>query len=110
MRLVPVKNRDISEEPQASGDILIQYPTIMKPWIAKWVRRFKGTAQNSGFRKLQLDNLGTEVWKMIDGKRTVQDIVVRFARIHQLGARESESAVTQFLRDLGKRGVIGLRE
>ena len=60
--------------------------------------------------RLQLDNLGTEVWKMIDGKRTVRDIVDAFAETHQLEGREAEMAVTQFLRDLGKRGLIGLQE
>jgi hypothetical protein len=47
---------------------------------------------------------------MIDGKRTVWDIVAAFAEAHQLEIREAEMAVTQFLRDLGKRGLIGMQE
>lgn len=110
LTLTPVKNRESSEETLDSGVIIIQYPVTMRPWMAKWMRRFKGSSPPIGSRKLQLDSLGTEVWKMIDGKRTVRDIVDIFAENHQLENREAEVAVTQFLRDLGKRGLIGLQE
>ena len=106
---IPVQNREVTTEVTASGHILIRYPVTMRPWMAKWLRRFKGTSPQIRFRKLQLDNLGTDVWQMIDGKRTVQDIIDKFAQIHQLQSAESESAITQFLRDLGKRGLIGMR-
>ena len=107
---IPVPNSDVTTIVRASGQILIQYPVTLRPWLAKWVRPFKGTAPNIRYRKLELDNLGTDVWQMIDGKRTVQDIIDEFAQIHQLAVAESESAITQFLRDLGKRGLIGMQE
>ncbi len=110
LTLTPVKNRESSEETLGSGVVIIQYPVTMRPWMAKWMQRFKGSSPRIGSRKLQLDSLGTEVWKMIDGKRTVRDIVGAFAKNHQLENREAEVAVTQFLRDLGKRGLIGLQE
>ncbi len=110
LTLTPVKNRESSEETLGSGVVIIQYPVTMRPWMAKWMQRFKGSSPRIGSRKLQLDSLGTEVWKMIDGKRTVRDIVGTFAENHQLENREAEVAVTQFLRDLGKRGLIGLQE
>jgi len=106
---IPVQNSEITTEVSTSGHLIIRYPVALRPWIAKWLRRFKGTSPQIRYRKLQLDNLGTGVWQMIDGKRTVQDIIDDFAQIHQLPAAESESAVTQFLRDLGKRGLIGMR-
>ena len=110
LTLTPVKNIESAEETLDSGVIVIQYPVTMRPWMAKWIQRFKGSSPQIGSRKLQLDSLGTEVWKMIDGKQTVRDIVDTFAENHQLESREAEVAVTQFLRDLGKRGLIGLQE
>ena len=106
---IPVQNSEVTTEITASGHILIRYPVTLRPWMAKVLQRFKGTPPQIRFRKLQLDNLGTDVWQMIDGKRTVQDIIDKFAQIHQLQSAESESAITQFLRDLGKRGLIGMR-
>jgi len=110
LTLTPVKNVESTAEPLESGDIIIRYPVTIRPWMLKWIQRFKGPAPQTGSRKLQLDSLGTEVWEMIDGKRTVRDIVDAFAGSHQLENREAEMAVTQFLRDLGKRGIIGLQE
>lgn len=110
LTLTPVKNIKSAEETLDSGVIVIQYPVTMRPWMAKWIQRFKGSSPQIGSRKLQLDSLGTEVWKMIDGKQTVRDIVDTFAKNHQLESREAEVAVTLFLRDLGKRGLIGLQE
>ena len=110
LTLTPVKNRESSEAQLPSGDIVIQYPVTLRPWMAKWIQRLRGSSPQVGSRKLQLDGLGSDVWKMIDGKRTVRDIVDEFAGSHQLGNREAETAVTQFLRELGKRGLIGLKE
>ena len=110
LTLIPVKNGERSEATLESGDIVIRYPVTMRPWMVKWIQRFKGSSPRVGSRKLQLDSLGTEVWKMLDGKQTVRDIVDTFAENHQLESREAEVAVTQFLRDLGKRGLIGLQE
>ncbi len=110
LTLTPVKNIESSEITLDSGVVVIHYPVTMRPWMAKWMQRFKGPSPQTGSRKLQLDTLGTEVWRMIDGKRTVWDIVAAFAKTHQLESREAETAVTQFLRDLGKRGLIGMQE
>ena len=110
LTLTPVKNVEAFEVILDSGVVVIHYPVTMRPWMAKWIQRFKGSSPQTGSRKLQLDTLGTQVWNMIDGKRTVRDIVDTFARTHQLERREAEMAVTQFLRDLGKRGLVGMRE
>jgi len=38
----------------------------------------------------------------------VRQLVERFAKTHQLEAREAEVSVAQFIRELGRRGLIGL--
>jgi len=107
---IPVQNSEVTAVTLASGQILIRYPVTLRPWLAKWFRRFKGASPQIRSRKIELDPIGTDVWQMIDGKRTVQEIIDEFAQIHQLPTAESESAITQFLRDLGKRGLIGMQE
>ena len=110
LNLTPVRNIELSEMILDSGIVVLHYPVTMRPWMAKWIQRFKGPSPQTGTKKLQLDHLGTEIWKMIDGKRRVRDIVDAFAQTHQLEGREAEIAVTQLLRDLGKKGLIGLQE
>lgn len=105
----PVKNIQVREEVLASGDLLLSYPVTMRPWFARLARRLGGPEEPVRFRKLQLDELGTAVWHLVDGNRTVRQVVQAFAREHQLHRREAEISVTQFLRTLGKRGIIGIK-
>jgi hypothetical protein len=46
----------------------------------------------------------------VDGKRSVRRIVQIFAEDHRLENREAEISVTSFIRELGQRGLIGLKE
>jgi len=59
-------------------------------------------------RKLQLDELGSEVWDLCDGKRTVGELIKEFSRRHQLNRKETEVAMLTYLRQLVKRRLVGL--
>ena len=106
---IPVKNIQIEEECLSTGEILVRYPTTLKPFLTGLIKRLGGPHPRVQIRKLQLDELGTEVWGLIDGRRTVAEIIKTFAGTHQVQTREAEMAVKQFIRDLGKRGLIGLQ-
>jgi hypothetical protein len=105
----PVRSCLITAQRSADGMMMIRYPVTLRPWIANLLNRFGHGADENRYKKLQLDGLGTEVWNMIDDVRSVKQITRRFAETHRLPLRESEIAITQFLRDLGRRGIIGLR-
>ena len=60
-------------------------------------------------RKLQLDELGTAVWGMLDGQKTVSQVIDQFSNLQKLHRREATVSVTLFLRELGKRGLIAMR-
>jgi len=105
----PVKNVQVDEDRLDSGEVVLSYPTTMRPWFAGLVRRLGGPEAPTRMKKLQLDTLGTAVWDLMDGRRTVRQLVRDFAEAYQLHPREAEVSVTRFLRDLGKRGIIGLK-
>jgi len=58
-------------------------------------------------RPIVLDEVGTRVWHLCDGERTVADIVETLRQEYKLGRREVEVSLTEYLRTLGKRGMIG---
>ena len=105
----PVKNRQISENRLETGEVVIHYAVAMRPFFTSLVKRLGGQEVQTQMKKLQLDELGTAVWNLIDGKRSVRQLVQMFAATHQLEAREAEVSVTQFIRELGRRGLIGMR-
>ncbi|MGW8301425.1 MAG: PqqD family protein [Desulfobacterales bacterium] len=106
---IPVKNRQISENRLETGEIVIGYPVTMRPLFAGLAKRFGGQEVRTQIKKLQLDELGTSVWNLMDGHRSVRQLVKMFAETHQLETREAEVSVTQFVRELGRRGLIGMR-
>jgi hypothetical protein len=105
----PAKNVHVRETRLETGEVVVHFPVAVRPWVARlagWLGR-DGDLPRTG--RLQLDRLGTSVWDMLDGRRTLGRIAAAFAETHQLESREAEIAVTQFIRDLGRRGLVGLR-
>ena len=73
------------------------------------VRRLGGRPEEAPLRKTELDEMGSMVWGLIDGDRTVHDIIREFSEHYQLHPKEAEVSVTQFIRMLGNRGLVGLK-
>ena len=105
----PTKNPEVQESPLDSGELLLTYPVKVRPWFGSLARRLGAPATEVQTRRLQLDTLGTAAWRLLDGRRTVAGVVRAFAREFQLHPREAEVSVTRFLKELGKRGLIGLK-
>jgi hypothetical protein len=106
---VPVKNRHAREQRLESGELMILYPVTALPWMERLSKWLGAEAAPPRTGKLQLDFLGSTVWAMLDGRTPLRGIAAAFAREHHLEAREAEVAVTQFVRELGRRGLVGLR-
>lgn len=110
MACIPVKGGHVQESRLETGEILLAYPDYKQPWFT---RLFRGPGRSEKdavrIKKLQLDALGTAVWELLDGRRSVQQIIERFTDKYSLHAKEAEVSVSQFLRELGRRELIGMR-
>jgi len=106
----PVKSRHISETRLETGEVILEYPLTVRPLVAAVAKRL-GRSQDlvQQIKKLQLDALGTSVWDLVDGSRSVRQIIQIFAETHRLENREAEVSVTRFIRELGQRGLLGLQ-
>ena len=105
----PAKSLHITESRLETGDILLEYTLTVRPWFAAVVKRLGGPRESVHTKKLQLDAMGTAVWDLVDGKRSVRRIVQIFAETHRLEHKEAEVSVTSFIRELGQRGLLGLQ-
>lgn len=105
---IPVRNDAIQASQTSEGMVRLRYPLILKPWIAELAQRFRSVPSAPPSRQLELDELGSLTWSLIDGRRTVSAIVRQFCRQTQVHPKEAEAAVTRFLRELGRRGIIGM--
>ena len=105
----PVQSNVISWTEDPSGHVEIEYMLVLKPLFYSIFKRFASESAPRPRKKIQLDERGSSVWKMIDGTRSTADIIMAFSAQQNISIQESEQSVTAFFRELGKRGLIGLR-
>jgi hypothetical protein len=100
----PVVNSLVKVEKDEEDNAVLQIPrrdTAMSRLVA---RVFK----LSPYRQLTLDELGTFVIELCDGRHTVREIVDKFRKRFKLNQREAELSMRKFLRTLAEKSIIGL--
>ncbi len=107
---IPEKNTTVKENFLDSGDLILTYQAMYKPFFLR-IKKIVGQNPKKTFtRKIQLDGLGVDVWSLLDGEKNVKTIIKEFAVRHTLNYKEAEISVTLFLRSLGEKGLIGIKE
>ena len=101
----PVRNT--KAETHRGGDGLLSVTVrSKKPWFVvpplTWFVKPRYT------KTYTLDKLGTEVWDLCDGERTVEEIVDAFASRHRLTFHEARASVTGYMSELVRRGAIAI--
>ncbi len=109
LECIPRKNIHVEEQRLPDGRVRLIYPIELHPRMARILGLFSAApAPRQG--KLELDDMGTLVWDLLDGHVTVRNLISAFAERYQTHPRETEVAMTSFLRSLGKKGLIGLQQ
>lgn len=57
-------------------------------------------------REFVLDAYGLEVLGLCDGKKNVRHLVKKFAKAHNLNHQEAENAITVFLKNMMRKGLV----
>ncbi len=105
---IPQQNDTTSWEELEDGKILFTYAIPLSRFFQALHRKFTKNSIETPTKKLELDEMGSFVWKLIDGKRSVGAIITTFAQEYKVSNQEAETAVTTFIKNLGQRGFIGL--
>ncbi len=106
---IPEKSPGVHWSTQEGGDILIEYPLALKPFFLSLAKKFNRGREEKLTKKLQLDETGSKVWLLMDGRTNVKAIITAVSSHTGLSRQEAELSVTTFLRELGKRGLIILK-
>lgn len=105
LRGVVIMNPQIEEQCTPDGLVRLRYPAPLPRLLSRLLPK-TGTL---GQRTLELDTMGTFVWQHIDGERTVQQLAELVGRQYRCRPEEAELAVAQFIRQLGRRNILGVR-
>jgi len=107
LALAPLPSRDVQASETAGGLVRLSVPVAVRPALAGLAKRL-GVWDGKVLRKtVELDAIGSFVWRMSDGRTTVGEIGAALAARYKLDADEARLAVAEFLRQLGRRGAVG---
>ncbi len=105
----PVAHPSVTVEMRSEGLIRLIFPMQFRPWFVRVTKRMGLDEGKPQIKRLDLDEMGTTAWKLIDGNNSVQDIVDDFTKRYQLLPREAELSVAAFMKQLGQRGILVMR-
>lgn len=110
LNMVPVRNGEVEETPLKDGLIELAYPLAVKPWFGRMADKVGLWDRRPMIKRIELDEMGTFVWERIDGDHSVRDIARAFVDEYEVQPREAELSVTAFIKTIGQRGIIGLKD
>ena len=99
---IPVVNNGVATTEVAPGRIDI---VARRPRGKGFLARFQPAVLE---RTVKLDEMGTFVYRQIDGRRDVLAIIDIFMGRHRTNRREAELSVAAFLKSLAERRVISI--
>src|SRR4051812_39364353 len=102
-RLAAVPLRNVRVEVTEGGAVAtltvpLTYPRMVKP--------FAGMLGLKRRKSYQLEGLGLEVWRLVDGTATVGSMVDWLAQQHRLSFHEARALIMRYLQTLTERGLV----
>ena len=107
MSMIPSHN--VKEFTEAEGKITLCIPKFKKEWMKKYLI----PKHKSPHIRIYLDNVGSHVWRLINGQQTVEEICLKVSDILQSEGKSidhAEERITLFMTDLYKRKYIVFEE
>ena len=109
LALVPLRNPAVAWAPaDAAGPVSIEIPLQRRPvpqalqWLASKLARREPPAT----RRLELDPVGSYVWRALDGSATVRTLIWLVAAEFKLNRRDAEASLLEFLSALSARNLV----
>ena len=102
--LKPTRNPGLAWVEEGERIVLTIHHGTHTGWKARLIGMAVSVPQH---RRVELDAIGSDVWRMTDGKNTLGFIAKNLAKKYKLSPREAELSLQQFFKELGRRGYIG---
>ena len=103
LNALPLRNKLVNWEADDKGEVSLII--IQKPKL--WVRIISKVFMLPGKRVVALDDVGSFVWQLCDGHNSINQIVKQLSGKYRMTRKEAETSLVTYMRQLGKRGIIG---
>jgi len=104
LKIKPVRNPYVKWEKNDKGEIRILIP-FKQPEKKGGLSKFAPPPPKE--KRIDLDSIGSIVWELCDGEKTVSDIVEHLHEKYKLMTSEAEISLNVYFNNLSKRGLIG---
>lgn len=105
LKAKPVRNPMLEWHRPDGGEIRLRIPR-RKDVVARTLCRIFRAPE---YKEIELDEVGSHIWELCDGERSVEAIVAATCKKYQLTRRECEMSVATYLKTLGDRRLIGFQ-
>jgi len=99
----PVLNRLVKTEEGENDHVVLLVPRRKTALVKAVSEIFKLPLT----KQIALDEVGSYVIRLCDGANTVREMITKLSGKYRLSRREAEVSMLSFLRQLGRRGIIG---
>ena len=105
MQYIPVRNEAAGFVETVDGKIKVTVKKLKHKFLVppiSWIIRPKSK------QEIILDDIGMTVVKMCDAKKNIENIIDEFAAVNGLTFHESRVAITDYIKNLVRRGILAL--
>ena len=99
----PTRNDSLKWEETEEGEIRIKIKRN-DSWRIRFLSKLFYIPKS---RKITLDEVGSEVWQLCNGRNSVGDMIEKLSAKYQLNRKEAEISLLQYLKTLGEKRFIG---
>jgi hypothetical protein len=99
----PIHNERLEWEKMDDGEVMLSIPRRRSWWINLIARVFYVPTK----RTVILDDIGSMVWGLCDGKNTVDVVISALRKEYKLDQKEAEVSTLTYLKQLAEKGLIG---
>lgn len=104
LQLRPIRNPKLEWIEEEERVVLTIRHEMQQNWKTRLLSRLVAVPKD---RRVALDAIGSDVWRLTDGENTLGFIAKKLAKKYKLTPREAELSLQQFFKELGRRGYIG---
>ena len=99
----PTRNESLRWEQNDAGEVQVVIER-QDTWRVKLLSRVFYIPKE---RKITLDEVGSEVWQMCNGRNSVGQMIDLLSEKYQLNRKEAEVSLLQYLKTLGQKRFVG---
>lgn len=99
----PARNEALAWEKNDDGEVQITV-TRQETWKVRLLSKVFYVPRK---RKITLDEVGTEVWQMCNGRTSVSQMIEGLSGKYQLNRKEAEVSLLAYLKSLAQKRFVG---